>query len=371
MSTLFRYPLGFVVIGAITALSFQALGKFGSTDPLERDWGMALDRDLTKLRISGRLDAKKFPWSDTYVESGESPLLARWYRTEFKPAERYRKRAPHLDELTKMDRATRSRVANESPAANLLDLAAGRADYPNEKAIRAKLRGGKGARALEEGLGFGWAVAATKFREPNAVSRTVRLPTGHELDLEIGSSDVKIGMAYYYGVVAREKVKRFQIGSRCHGANDRRCQRIDAATFHILLTNTIYEKGEPFVADIDSSEKVDLRPIGGFESDIRALPGRDRVFRVTTSVDYARRHLPQKSPYGFYNLDAAREEYTYQLEVDADGKIVRGDWVGERRPEFVWRVKELPPTDLGGFPALPRLYEEAPLLEEATFAHSF
>jgi hypothetical protein len=163
-------------------------------------------------------------------------------------------------------------------------------------------------------------------------------------------------------------VKRFQIGSRCHGANDRRCQRIDAATFHILLTNSIYEKGETFVADIDPSEKVDFRPIGGFESDVRVLPGRDRVFRVRTSVDYARRHLPQKAPYGFYNLDAAREEYTYNLEVDAAGKIIGSDWIGERRPEFVWRVKELPPTNLGGFSALPRLYEVAPLLEDMKFA---
>jgi hypothetical protein len=368
MSTLFRYPFRLIAIGAIAALSFQALGKLGATDPLARDWGMALERDLTKLRDSGRLDAKSFPWSDTVVETDESPLLARWYRTEFAPAERFRKRGPTLDELSKMDRATRSRVANESSAANLLDLAAARADYPNEKAIRAKYRGAKGALALDEALSFGWAVAATKFREPNAVTRTVRLPTGHELDLEIGSSDVKSGMSHYYGVTARNKVQLHQVGSRCHGTNDRRCARLDAATFHILLTNTVHANGESFVVDIDPSEKVDFRPIGGFEADARIVPGRDRVFRVKTAVDYARRRLPQKSPYGFYNLDSEREEYVYTLEVDAEGKILRGEWKSERRPEFAWRVKKLPPASLGGFTALPKLYEEAPLIDQSTIS---
>jgi hypothetical protein len=361
MSSAKRNHIRLLLLGALAALSFQAFGRAAS-DPLSREWGTSLERDLTRLPDSGRLDPNRFPWSDTFVE-GDPALVSRWYRTEFAPAERFRRRPPYLDELTKMDAGTRSRVASELSSAQIFDLLRGRSDYPLEKEVRSVLKS-RDARFVPEWLNFGWAAAATSFREPNAVSRHARLPTGHALDLEVGSTDVKSLSAWYYGVVARDRVQRYQVGSRCHGPEDRRCGRIDPASFHVLLANSIRENGFSFVADIDPSAKVDYRPIGAFDADLRVEPeagsSGNRIYRVKTTVEYAKRRLPQKAPYGFFNLDADRETYEYTLVVGRDGRIEGGEWLSERRPEFVWRVKQLPTVDLA-WAKLKEIYEEAPL----------
>lgn len=351
-----RYPIRFLILGTLAALSFQAVGKFApSRLPLEREWGMELDQDFTKLPVDGELSLKKFPWADTYTESGAQVLLERWYQTEYAPAVRFRARDLTVDDMKKMDRGVRSSVANEQSGANLFDLFRGRTNYPLARDIKKILYSKNGAAILDSWMNFGWAVAATSFGEPTNVSRTVFLPnTGQAVDLELGSTDVKAYFAYYYGVAARQHVKVY----KTKGV-------LDAASFHLLLANMIAKEEKPFVVDVDPSAGILYRPIGAFHSDIRLAENSENLYEVTTTVDYATRLLPQKGPNGIFNknLDEKRDRITYRYTISTDSsgkKIIGSAWVGDNHPDFAWRVKELPSID-HEFTALRGLYEEATL----------
>jgi hypothetical protein len=119
------------------------------------------------------------------------------------------------------------------------------------------------------------------------------------------------------------------------------------------------EGGRSFVADVDPSSNANYRPIVGYSSSVRLVDG---FYNVTTTVEYAKRRAPNTKPYGLFNLDRDNVEYKYRLAIDENREIVSGEWLSEERPEFVWRVTELPHVDHEGFSALKKIYSESPIL---------
>lgn len=358
-----------LILGALITLSVQAFGKFTpSSDPLAREWGSKLERNLDLLPEEGVLDEKNFPWAEARFPFADGALLNRYQREDLAPNERFAKRPLTLDEIKALSPERRTEELSKFSPAELFDIIRGlTSTYPLTTEIRRLLsRSGaqKHFAELDEKMSFGWAAASTMMQEPAQRDYKVRFPEGTEATLSIGSADVKGLAAYYYGVKVPNLVKIVKIGARCQGEADTACKRIDPATFHILLANTIKRDGRSFVADVDPSAAVDYRPIVGYTSSVRADeegPG----YIVTTTVRYAKRRIPSPRPFGFFNLDSENESYRYKLETNAKHEIIGGQWLSERHPEFVWRVKELPHVDHDGFGALKNLYEEAPLLKRA------
>ncbi len=361
-----RFPWKLVLLGTLAFGGHTAWQRISPADPLALQWGTKLSRNLDRLPTDGRLDIQNFPWADAPWTAENGGPLNRYQREDLQVAERFQKRAPHLDELKVLTPAIRGHVISRLSPLEIFDLVRGQSLYPLAKEVRRGISG-RNASDFDERMNFGWAAAATMLQEPGQVDDyLLRLPTGHESRITIGSSDVKAVAAYYYGKVARKEVKTARVGSKCFGAEDIHCRRIDPASFHVLLTNMIRADGKSFVADIDPSASVDYRPIVGFETDIRRE--LDGYYTVTTVVDYSKRRLPQTKPYGIFNLDTEREVYRYTLEVDANREITRGDWLVDRHPEFVWRVKELPHVDYAGFSKLREIYREAPITQSSGLA---
>lgn len=354
-------------VGVLAAASYQAFGR-PQADALSREWQMPLERNLSalsKLGDSARLDLKNVPWSDAPWSAVSGGILNRYKREDITPEERSKKRGLNLGELQRIPKERLSREIELQSPAEIFDLKRGLALYPLSNEIRRQLTLLSPA-AFDEKMNFGWAAASTMMREPRALEEhTFRIPPNLTAHVKVASSDVKGLISYYFGAKVPNLVKIAKVGSRCHGASDAGCKRIDPASFHILLTNTIKTEGKSFVIDIDQGATVDYRPIAGYTSDIRKNEDADstRIFTVKTSVETVRRRAPQIEPYGFYNLDTEKVDYEYTLEVDAKGNIVRGDWISEKRPEFAWRVLSLPHVDHEGFSALKSLYEEAPLIQ--------
>jgi hypothetical protein len=357
-------------VGALISLSVGAFGKLhAESDPLAHRWGTSLERNLDRLPEEGVLDEKDFPWAEARFPFADGALLDRYQREDLPTVDRYTRRPLTLDEIKALSPARRTEELSKLSPAEIFDIARGfTATYPLTNELRriiSKPHAERDFAELDEKMSFGWAAAATSFPEP--AQRTdfkVRFPEGTEATFSIGSADVKGLAAYYYGVKVPNLVKIVKIGSRCHGPADVRCHRIDPASFHILLTNSIKRTGKSFVADINPSSAVEYRPIVGYSSSVRAAED-GFGYIVTTTVRYAKRRLPAAKPYGFFNLDSENETYRYLLETDRKHEITGGHWISDRHPEFVWRVKSLPVVDHDGFGALKDLYQEAPLLSKA------
>lgn len=361
-------PSKLLVVGALVTLSVQAVARLSTPDPLAREWGLPLSRNLDRLPEEGVLDEKNFPWAEARFPFAEGGIANRYQREDLPLAERASRRPLTLDAIKALPTASRSEALSKLSPAEIFDVVRGlTATYPLTNEIRrlTAKAGARGLADLDEKMSFGWAAAATSFAEPaQRTDYAVRFAEGTSATLSIGSADVKGLSAYYYGVKVPNLVKIAKIGSRCHGAGDVGCRRIDPASFHILLANMIKRDGKSFVADVDPSAAVDYRPIVGYTSGIRANEDGNG-YTVTTTVRYAKRRLPSAKPYGFFNLDSENETYRYTLETDRHHEITGGRWIGERHPEFVWRVQSLPHVDHDGFGALKRIYEAAPLLSPA------
>jgi hypothetical protein len=358
-------PSKLLFVGALITLSVQAVAKYTTApDTLARDWDVKkLERNLDRLPEEGALDAKNYPWAEARFPAKNGLLVNRYQREDLPLEERAAKRPLSLDEIKALTPARRSIELSKLAPSEIFDIVRGyTATYPLTGEIRRLLAKPNGERDLDEKMSFGWAAAATTFAEPaERTDYQVRFAEGTTATFTIGSADVKGLSAYYYGVKVPNLVKIAKVGSRCHGANDTTCHGIDAASFHILLTNTIKQGGKSFVADVDPSAAIDYRPIIGYSTGVRA-DEEGNGYLVTTTVRYAKRRLPSPQPFGFFNLDSENETYQYSLETNTKHEITGGHWISERHPEFVWRVKSLPHVDHEGFGALKQIYEEAPLL---------
>jgi hypothetical protein len=354
--------LRLAVISVIAALSYQALGKLGPTDALSQAWQMPLERNLSRLRVDGELPLENTPWADAPWRASTGGPLNRYKRQDLTPEERHRQPSPSLERLQKLSAADLARSIELLSPAELFDLVRKQTRFPLAQEIKTSLRNAarKGdSSSFDEKMNFGWAAAATTFREPDAIrGYSLRLPPRIVANITLGSSDLKAIIAYYYGVKASDEVRIAKVGNRCQGLGDTTCERIDPASFHILLANMIHEDGKSFVIDIDPSAGVNYRPIVAFQSDIRRGRSENEV-EVYTLVEYVRSRAPQSEPYGIFNADHERVSYRYSLTLDAKQNILSGRWISEARPEFAWRTISLPHVDRDGFSTLKPLYRPA------------
>lgn len=324
------------VLIAVGTLSFQAVGWYRQpADPLAQGWGLKLERRIAGLPENGRVDAKNTPWTDHVWSAKNGGITHRWMRAA-NENERDSFNYPTWKraELLKLSPDARRELVKTLSPAEKFDLLRGRYDYP---LVRAERERTYPIRSSFESLSLGWAVASTHIHEPDAVTRT----SADGIEIPFASSDIKALTAHYYGARAKEKLDRKQIGGSCFGETDARCRAIDPASFHVILANMIGLYKRPFIADVDPTDFTDHRPVIAFDTDIRFESVG--YYRVTTMVEYSRVRAPQWRPFEFYNLDTDRAIYEYTLEVNSNDEIVRGDWLSEKRPEFVWR---------SGFPAL-------------------
>jgi hypothetical protein len=147
------------------------------------------------------------------------------------------------------------------------------------------------------------------------------------------------------------------------------CEKIDAATFHMVLANQIGKLNEGFVMDRDYQGEISNNPVVAYESRIIDAPGKtplsianvSRTVRVRTIV-----FLTADTP--VVNLDEEdasypydSENYEYELDLDPHGKILAGRWtsasqsdVNSAIPDFMWKSS---PVWLNG--PLKTVYEKA------------
>lgn len=313
--------------------------------------GNGYEARLAALPQEGSVEERRIPWSDSYWPNNLAGIAQRWYQSSGEDNFHYGLyTADHLKNMGEW------RLKQLSPAEKY-DAFMGRLDFPTVtlERERTNVRDPRW-----NGLCHGWAMAALLYVEPVPVKLTGKLG----VEIPFGSSDVKALLSYYAGQVKMNSSSRL-IGARCNAlrvGNQPECRDVNAGTFHIIATNEIGLKKRGFVADFVRGGEVWNFPIYAYKSKKkaeRAYSGSNQAavseVEFETEVSFAR---DGNARYEVYKKPVTKSlSYRYTVELDANGRIVGGEWKQWDRPDFIWTTREI--TFDGYWSGLSEIYRAA------------
>lgn len=297
--------------------------------------------DLKELPLEGTVQIGPRAWSGHYWPTMEGGINVRWNSPkkegfDYSSPSKEQVKTMSLDELAKL-----------SPTEKY-DLYTGQYNYPMKSRVTGTTR-----RSAPDwaGICHGWAPATIHHNEPTP--KVLTNPDG--IQIPFGSSDIKALLSYYYAY-DHEVETSHQVGLRCFfgrwmgGAKS--CQEdLNAGAFHIVISNMLGLRKEGFMGDVDRFKEVWNQPIVGYKSTILASnlePSRRaadlavKEIRIATDLFYVDEvdHVTWDVVHGTKEQLIAKRSYVYRLEIDADGKIVGGEWESAERPDFLWNKEK-------------------------------
>lgn len=358
----------------LTGTQAFALRWDGANHPnnFSRIAGTSLITDFNALPIRGKLSDDRLAWSETYWPSNLGGISYRWNDPSSKL---FTYKLHTKEELQQMSMEELSKL---SPS-ELYDIAQGDYSYSLTRKARSLYHKGD---LWWEGICHGWAQAAANYPEPRPVN--VINPDG--IRVPFGSSDVKGLLAMHeaynykgnkYGFVG----KRCRVRGKVVGEEDPRdggiirpsaadaaspdCSDVNAGAFHVVVANMIGIHSKSFVTDVDRFNDVWNQPIHSYESRIvsdspvSGEGGVARKIHVATKFTYGEElqvYTPEraaekpeifwwqsKQPVTGTAMQQFRsKDYEYVLELDANNRIVGGEWISETRPDFMWMYARSP-----------------------------
>jgi len=293
---------------------------------------------LAELPLEGTIQIGPRAWSGHYWPSQEGGINVRWNSAT---REGFKYESPSIAQVKNM---SLDQLATLAPSEKY-DLYTGQYDYPMKAlaAIAANRHAPDWA-----GICHGWAPATLNHNEPSP--KVLTNPDG--IQIPFGSSDIKALVSYYYAF-HHETDSTHQTGLRCHfgswmgGAKG--CQNdLNAGAFHIIITNMLGLRKEGFIADVDRYKEVWNQPVVGYKSKILAdnlAPEKNaassavKEMKVETEFFYVDEveHVTWDMVHGTKQQLIASRTYVYRLELDAQGRIVGGEWESAERPDFLWK----------------------------------
>jgi hypothetical protein len=305
-------------------------------DPAHFDAGY--QRQFSTLPRSGK--AAQQPWSDDYWPSYRGGIAVRWRVGE----DGFAYQPPNRNELEHMTLDKRSEL---SPAEKF-DALRGSFDYPTVMSERARTSPQQPA---WEGLCHGWAVASMLHKEP----KPIILKSSQNIEIPFAASDIKALLTYFHGQESYSSTNF--LGTRCNitingnedpRAKDPECRDLNAGSFHVVLANELGIKNIAFIGDVMRDLEVWNQPVYSFETEVvqeglapspGAAPDTVQEVLVKTRMEYVLEMSPDwNSQLDREALDSiGSRTYEYRLELDGEGKIIGGEWMGFDRPDFFWR----------------------------------
>ncbi len=290
---------------------------------------------LGALPLEGNMDAGTKAWSGDYWASKKGGINYRW-NAPVKVGFNYK--SPSKAEVLTM---TQAQLMTLAPTEKY-DLMMGRYDYPLKE--EAASSASKSAPDWA-GICHGWAPAAVFHNEPTP--KVMTNPDG--IQIPFGSADIKALLSYFYAFY--HEAGSDQIGLRCFFGSwlggARGCSDdLNAGAFHIVIANKLGLQKEGFMMDVDRYRQVWNQPVVGYKTTVLAFnlaPGSDaakstvREMRVATELFYIDESTPTWNVvHGTKDQVVAKRDLQYRLEINAEGKIIGGEWESDERPDFLW-----------------------------------
>ena len=250
--------------------------------------------------------------------------------------------------------------------------------------------------ALWEGICHGWAVAAGHTPRPtNTV--WVTLPNGKRMPFYPNDIKALVSLMWANSTVQDNVISE---GLRCNEKSPKkdkygryidtkldrndttvlpRCADVHPAVYHASIVNILGIEGRSFVADVHAKASVANQPVSGYEysyfnpengndggfdqSVLTVAQYKDDPFRaarnpetksivgVHMKLKYVNWELPKVRETNFPSDDKIKDiEFNYDLELNAEGKIIGGQWRVRKngkpglikgktdQPDFFWVV---------------------------------
>ncbi|MBO6936649.1 MAG: proprotein convertase P-domain-containing protein [Deltaproteobacteria bacterium] len=335
------------------------------------------DYHLEDLPLGGT--AERESWASTYWPTYEDSINARWTSGELSPAQKYDQAFNGwmpTDEFLALRPFDRSRAVTpgedwdteyyeqQGPLASHISNSMGNG-RDRQMAIDA---GGRpeGDWDVETwwGLCHAWVPAALLEDRPQ------RSVTYNGVEFHVGDLEALLIAAY-------NRAPADMIGGRCnvgsgdteverdeHGrAVDVECRDSNPGALHVIVTNYLGMQSRGFAFDKTADYEVWNQPVIGYEvtkqeeidlaraNELLGLTGDSYaynddaafLYEVGLSVKWVTESSASKTPANT-NRYTRTSRYTYILEVDADGKIIGGEWTGSSRndhPDFLWNPRRL------------------------------
>jgi Transglutaminase elicitor len=314
--------------------------------------------DFKSLPLEGSIQIGPKAWSGDFWASKRGGINLRWNHPS---QEGFDYKSPTKEQVMSMDL---SELATLSPTEKY-DLFTGRYDYP----LKKEVQGSVSRNAADwTGICHGWAPASIFHNEPTP--KILTNPDG--IQIPFGSSDIKALISYFYAFHHDNGTD--QIGLRCFFGSwlggARGCgEDLNAGAFHIVIANKIGLYKEGFLADVDRYREVWNQPLIAFKSVVVAdnLPPSKsaakntvKEIKIATDIFYVNENLPGwNTVHGTRDQMISRRSLLYRIELNAQGKIIGGEWESKERPDFIWNKNPAKLEEFNGILSeLPKLLND-------------
>jgi len=323
-----------------------------------------MDRDLKEAKL------KETPWSDTYWPLYMGATAQRYADDRFPFSEDWGVNFKFFE------RSRSSRNTDKLSPAEKYDLLVGDKSKTYTKSQWDEGRGyyESNDKKVETWMGLchGWAPAAYMLDRPQK-SVTVTAADGRT-ELTFRPSDIK---ALATSLWASARMPSRFIGGRCNTKNptqspegrvmDQDCFDNNPGAFHMTTVNQIGVAKRSFVVDVTFDEEVWNQPVYEYKysyfnpktlkatdnlkdasvnlkeftndkfKNFRNNPKAVTVVGVNMEFSYIVENEPSTDDTDSPDNDSVTKvSYMYDLELDANGNIVGGEWYTNVHPDFMW-----------------------------------
>jgi len=324
------------------------------------------------------------PWSDTYWPLYQGSLGARYADADYSAEgqgelaqyEAYiSKPGNSLWEIADASSGDDPRRLTLSPAEKYDLLMGDRNSTLTKQVWRSALnysRNGENP-ATWMGLCHGWAPAS--YREKRPVRKVEAIAADGVSKVTFFPSDIKGLMTLLW---ANAEVPMRMLGNRCNLDNPERhrgrliapeCFDTNPAEWHLALVSQLGLKKQSMVIDATFDQQVWNQPVSKYAYDyfnpitrtstqnleearvnirdftrdpFRTYRSRQARFLVGIALDleYVTETAPNHADDGPASDRRSTVRYMYDLELDADMRIIGGEWYLDEHPDFIWTPSE-------------------------------
>ena len=375
------YKSFYTVIIALIMLSGTAKAELFAPFHQAAFSGFGIKNPIFNLKNLGpinRSSVRKKLWSDDYWPVYTGGLAYRyadpgfWINSDQPKPTDWKIPGSHILKNYPAAQLIRSGLTNSLSPAEKYDLLVGDVKNPNDKKApgysltRAHIKDLTKKTQNWEGSCDGWAFAAIN-EAPPVKAVTVKNRQGHPITFY--PSDIRALLTllysdydvYSFGQLCKNKKPRVQgASSRSAGrVIDNQCRDLNPGIFHTVLINQVGIGKRSFVVDSDYSAEVWNVPVVSYQAEYynpqtfkeykdafsarvplnqytvdpyEVYRHRDRVAYVV-GVTMKIRYQVENFPLAKMRLDASHDKafddiLNYDLELDAQGNIIGGEWVG-------------------------------------------
>ncbi len=351
----------------------------------EGDWLRSLEQMESAQVLKYYLPES--PWAADYFPIARGGLAARAFDAEFLKLKDWKSRYDYIEKhpLKEIYEKKTADEVDRLSVAEKYDLLSGQV---HGSLSHSMWREGKSYfdrdGKVEDWMGIchGWAPASIMVPRPK---KKLNLVNPDNVPITLYPAEIKGLISLQW---ANNPYRVRFIGQRCNSNSPKKdevgrvieegCFDVNPATWHLVTANRLGVAKKSFVFDATYDYEVWNQPIYGYqytyfnpktgeektnlaEAKVELKDFEDDTFKkhrdpravwvigiamvVGYTIEYGVNRFPEDNP-DFDTLTWAR--YLYDLELDADGKIIGGEWYTYQHPDFLWAPEDGETADSPG-----------------------